>query len=522
VRNARAAAERSRATHAATTSPLLLTGRDLTVADVVAVARQGHAVALAPEAAERMRASRAVIERLVDEGATVYGVTTGFGDLANVRIEPGQVAELQVNLVRSHTAGVGDSLPVDVVRAMLLLRANALAVGLSGVRPVLAELLCELLNAGIHPVIPSRGSVGASGDLAPLAHLAAVLIGEGTADTPTGPMSGADALQAAGLQSVELGAKEGLALLNGTQLMTAIAALMLHDAQQLARSADVIGAMSLEAMHGTAAAFDEALIGARPHPGQVAAAAHLRALLEGSKIGASHAESEHRLQDAYSIRCMPQVHGAVRDALDQLERVVAVEMNAATDNPLVFGDGRVVSGGNFHGEPVAMAIDYAKIAVVELASISERRTARLVDSHLSGLPPFLSETPGVSSGLMIVQYTAASLVNEMQTLAHPASVDTIPTSANQEDHVSMGATAAHHLRGVMERTLLVLAIEAVCAAQGLDFRAPMRPAAGLARAHSRLRERVPHLNEDRSPAPDIAAARELLQSGDLLAAADGA
>ncbi len=468
-----------------------------------------------------MRTSRAVIERLVADGATVYGVTTGFGDLANVRIEPEQVAELQRNLVRSHTAGVGDPLPADVVRAMLLLRANALAVGLSGVRPELAELLCAMLNETVHPVIPSRGSVGASGDLAPLAHLAAVLIGEGMADTPTGPMPGGDALRAAGLAPIELGAKEGLALLNGTQLMTGIAALVLHDGQRLTASADVIGAMSLEAMEGTAAAFDEALIGARPHPGQVAVAAHLRELLAGSEIGASHAASPHRLQDAYSLRCMPQVHGAVRDALDQLDRVLAVEMNAATDNPLVLADGRVVSGGNFHGEPMALVIDYAKIALAELASISERRTARLMDAHLSGLPPFLSDEPGLRNGLMIVQYTAAALVNELQTLAHPASVDSIPTSANQEDHVSMGATGALHLREVLDRAETVLAIEALCAAQGLDFRAPMRPAAGLARAHARIRDSVPHLAEDRSPAPNIAAVRELVHSGDLLAAADG-
>jgi len=489
---------------------------------VAHVAREGRQVALDPEAAERMRASRAVIERLVDEGGTVYGVTTGFGDLANVRIEPEQVAELQRNLVRSHTAGVGDPLPVEVVRAMLLLRANALAIGLSGVRPALAELLCGMLNEQVHPVIPSRGSVGASGDLAPLAHLAAVLIGEGMAYTPAGPMDGADALSAAGLVPVELGAKEGLALLNGTQLMTALAALVLHDGQRLAASADVIGAMSLEAMEGTAAAFDEELIGARPHPGQVAVAAHLRELLAGSQIGASHADSPHRLQDAYSIRCMPQVHGAVQDALDQLGSVLAVEMNAATDNPLVFADGRVVSGGNFHGEPMALAIDYAKIALAELASISERRTARLVDAHLSGLPPFLSEAPGLRSGLMIVQYTAAALVNEMQTLAHPASVDTIPTSANQEDHVSMGATGALHLREVLEKAETVLAIEALCAAQGLDFRGPMRPGRGVARAHALVRQRVSHLDEDRSPAPDIAAVRDLVHAGDLLAVADGA
>ncbi|MGZ6372132.1 MAG: histidine ammonia-lyase [Candidatus Limnocylindria bacterium] len=514
--------ERSRATLPAPTSPLLLSGRDLTIADVAAVARDWRQVGLDPDAAERMRASRAVIERLVAAGETVYGVTTGFGDLANVRIAPDQVVELQINLVRSHTAGVGEALPQDVVRAMLLLRANALAIGLSGVRPALVELLCGMLNESVHPVIPSRGSVGASGDLAPLAHLAAVLIGEGMADTRNGPMEGATALSAAGLAPIQLGAKEGLALLNGTQMMAGIAALALYDGQRLSGSADVIGAMSLEAMQGTAVAFDEALIGARPHPGQMAAAAHLRTLLAGSEIGASHAGSSHRLQDAYSIRCMPQVHGAVRDALDQLGRVVAVEINSATDNPLVLPDGHVVSGGNFHGEPLALAIDYAKIALAELASISERRTARLVDAHLSGLPPFLSEAPGVSSGLMIVQYTAASLVNEMQTLAHPASVDTIPTSANQEDHVSMGATGALHLRAVLEKAETVLAIEALCAAQGLDFRAPMRPGAGLARAHAQLRDRVPHLAEDRSPSPDIAAALELVHSGDLLAAADRA
>jgi histidine ammonia-lyase len=497
-------------------NPLLLSGRDLTAADVEAVARERQDVALAPDAAERMRASRAVIERLVADGETVYGVTTGFGDLAGVRIDPAQTADLQRNLVRSHAAGVGDPLPVEVVRAMLLLRANALAVGLSGVRAELAELLCAMLNAEVHPVVPSRGSVGASGDLAPLAHLALVVIGEGEAEIDdAGPGTGTDALARAGLAPLALEAKEGLALLNGTQLMSALAALALADARRLATSADVIGAMSLEAMLGTVAAFDEKLIGARPHPGQIAVAAHLRALLDGSQIGASHAASGHRVQDPYSLRCMPQVHGAVRDALDQLERVLNVEMNAATDNPLVFESGEVVSGGNFHGEPLALAIDYATIAVTELASISERRAARLVDAHLSGLPAFLSDEPGLSSGLMIAQYTAAALVNELQALAHPASVDTIPTSANQEDHVSMGATGALQLREAVDRAEAVLAIEALCAAQGLDFRAPMAPGTGVAQAHALVRERIPHLGEDRSPAPDIATLRELLRGGDL-------
>jgi histidine ammonia-lyase len=480
------------------------------------VTRNGQPVALAPDARKRMSASRAVIERVVAAGDTVYGVTTGFGDLADVRIEPGQTAELQRNLVRSHAAGVGEPLPAEVVRAILLLRANGLAVGLSGVRPELVDLLCEMLNAGVHPVVPSRGSVGASGDLAPLAHVALVLIGEGHVEAASGPLQGGEALRSAGLEPIELQAKEGLALLNGTQLMAGLAVLALHDARRLALEADLIGAMSLEAMLGTASAFDEALVGARAHPGQVAAAAHLRKILADSEIGESHRSSPHRVQDAYSLRCMPQVHGAVRDALDQLERVLLVEMNAATDNPLVFPDGQVRSGGNFHGEPLALVIDYAKIAISELASISERRTARLTDAHLSGLPPFLSEAPGLQSGLMIAQYSAAALVNELQTLAHPSSVDTIPTSANQEDHVSMGATGALHLREVVDRTETVLAIEALCAAQGLDFRAPLRPGAGVAAAHQRLRAIVPHLDADRPPAPDISAVRDLLRGGSLL------
>ena len=495
---------------------LRLTGHSLTTAEVAQVARAGRWVELDPAAVERMLASRAVVERLVAEGRTAYGITTGFGDLADVRIEPAQTAELQRNLVRSHAAGVGEPLPAEVVRAMLLLRANALAVGLSGVRPAVVELLLGMLNHQVHPVVPSRGSVGASGDLAPLAHLALVVIGEGEAWVDqAGPGPGAEALERSGLQPLTLEAKEGLALLNGTQLMGALAALALEDAHRLAISADVIGAMSLEAMLGTGAAFDPALIEARPHPGQVAVAAHLRALLDGSEIGASHAESGHKVQDAYSLRCMPQVHGAVRDALDQLRRVLAVEMNAATDNPLVFPSGEVISGGNFHGEPLALTIDYAKTAIAELASISERRSARLVDAHLSGLPAFLTDAPGLRSGLMMAQYSAAALVNELQTLAHPSSVDTIPTSANQEDHVSMGATSALHLREVVDRAETVLAIEALLAAQALDFRAPLHPGAGVARGHARLRALVPHLDEDRPPAEDIAEVRELLRVGEL-------
>ena len=498
--------------------PLPLTGTDLTIDNVIEVARGRREVALDPTAAERMRASREVIDRLVEEGATVYGVTTGFGDLANVRIDPADTVALQRNLVRSHAAGVGDPLPDEVVRAMLVLRANALAVGLSGVRVETVELLIAMLNKAVHPVVPSRGSLGASGDLAPLAHIALVVMGEGEATVDgAGPGPGLNALEHAGLTPLELGAKEGLALLNGTQLMGGIGALAHHDGLRLALTADVIGAMSLEAMLGTGASFEEELIAARPHPGQVASARHLRALLEGSEIAASHADSPHKVQDAYSLRCMPQVHGAARDALAELERVLRVEINAATDNPLVLASGRVVSGGNFHGEPLALALDYATLAVTELASISERRTARLVDAHLSGLPAFLTDRPGVQSGLMIAHYTAAALVNELQVLSHPASVDTIPTSANQEDHVSMGATSARHLRLAVQLAEQVLAIEAICAAQGLDFRAPMRPGAGVGRAHEVVRSRVSHLDDDRPPSADIADVTRLVHAGDLLA-----
>jgi histidine ammonia-lyase len=499
---------------------LQLTGRDLTVPDVVAVARGGRAVEVSDDARARMAVSRGVIEQVVASGDTVYGVTTGFGDLADVRISPEQTATLQRNLVRSHAAGVGAPLPVEVVRGMLVLRANALAVGFSGVRPEVVDLLAALLNAGVHPVVPSRGSVGASGDLAPLAHLALVVIGEGEATVGDAVLPGAEALVAAGLQPVELEAKEGLALLNGTQLMTAIGALALTDATVLVRTADVTGAMSLEALLGTASAFDDALIRARPHPGQLASAGRLRALLADSEIGDSHRSSPHKVQDPYSLRCMPQVHGAVADALAPLDDALGVELNAATDNPLVFPDGRVVSGGNFHGEPLALALDHARLALTALATISERRTARILDARLSGLPAFLAADPGLESGLMLAQYTAAAAVNELKTTAHPAAADTIPTSANQEDHVSMGATSALLLRDAVELTTTVLAAEALCAARGLDLRAPLRPGRGVAAAHGVVRELVPPLDGDRSPSPDLAALTEAIRGGRLAAVAD--
>jgi histidine ammonia-lyase len=501
--------------------PLQLTGRTLTIADVVSVARGGRAVEVEAAARERMAGSRAVIEQVVASGDTVYGVTTGFGDLADVRISPEQTATLQRNLVRSHAAGIGEPLPTEVVRAMVLLRANALAVGLSGIRPEVVELLVAMLNASIHPVIPSRGSVGASGDLAPLAHLALVVIGEGEAEVGDRIVPGAEALAAAGLEPMELQAKEGLALLNGTQLMTAIGALALADAGILVRTADVTGAMSLEAMLGTATAFDDALIWARPHPGQLASAARLRELLADSEIGESHRSSPHKVQDPYSIRCMPQVHGAAADALAPLDDAVSVELNAATDNPLVFPDGRVISGGNFHGEPLALALDHARLALTALASISERRTARILDTRLSGLPAFLADDPGIESGLMLAQYTAAAAVNELKTTAHPASADTIPTSANQEDHVSMGATSALLLRVAVDRTATVLAVEALCAARGLDLRQPHAPGRGVRAAHAVVRDAVPPLDGDRPPSPDIAALVEVVRAGRLAAVVSG-
>jgi histidine ammonia-lyase len=498
---------------------LQLTGRDLTVPDVVAVARAGRAVTVADDARARMAVSREIIEQVVASGDTVYGVTTGFGDLADVRISPEQTATLQRNLVRSHAAGVGEPLPAEVVRAMLLLRASALAVGLSGVRPELVELLVAMLNASIHPVIPSRGSVGASGDLAPLAHLALVVIGEGEAVVQGRVLPGAEALLAADLEPMELQAKEGLALLNGTQLMGAIGALALADASVLVRTADVTGAMSLEALLGTDAAFDDVLVGARPHRGQLASAGRLRALLADSQIGDSHRSSPHRVQDPYSLRCMPQVHGAVADALAPLADALAVELNAATDNPLVLPHGRVVSGGNFHGEPLALPLDHARLALTALATISERRTARILDARLSGLPAFLAREPGLESGLMLAQYTAAAAVNELKTTAHPAAADTIPTSANQEDHVSMGATSALLLRQAVELTTTVLAAEALCAARGLDLRAPLRPGRGVAQAHAAVREVVQPLAGDRSPAPDLAALAAVIREGRLAAVA---
>jgi histidine ammonia-lyase len=510
---------------------LLLTGEDLRLEDVEAVARGGVRVELHPDARARMERSRATIDELVAGSAPVYGVTTGFGDLANVRIDPAQARRLQENLVVSHAVGVGPAHDRATVRAMLLLRANTLARGHSGCRPLLVERLLDLLHLELHPVVPEQGSVGASGDLAPLAHLAGPLIGRGQAEVHGEVLPGAEALRRVELQPLRLEAKEGLALLNGTQQMTAVGALTVLGAEALARTASVVGAMSLEALLGTDVAFTGAYHDARPHPGQRRVAAEVRHLLRESELQQAHHGDAHKVQDPYSIRCIPQVHGAARDALGYARGVLEIEINSSTDNPLVFpdgtsadpsavatGGGRVISGGNFHGEPVALALDFAALAIAELASISERRTALLIDGRLSGLPSFLAEDAGLNSGMMLLQYAAASLVSENKVLVHPASADSIPTSANQEDHVSMGSIAARHARDVLANARYVLAIELLCAAQGLDFRvnAIGRPGVGVAMAHERARTRVQHLRSDRDPGPDIAAALELIEGGSLL------
>jgi histidine ammonia-lyase len=520
---------------------VVLTGADLTIAEVEAVARHGARAALDVHARDRMTEAREVIESLVTEGEVVYGVTTGFGDLASTFVDPARSAELQERLLMSHAAGVGEPFPREIVRAMLLLRANTLALGHSGCRPLIVDRLLALLERGLHPVVPEQGSVGASGDLAPLAHLALPLIGRGTVELGGRTLPALVGLREIGLEPLTLEAKEGLALLNGTQLMSAIGALLLADADRAARTASVAAALSVEALLGTDVAFAAPYQLARPHPGQVTVASEMRWLLRDSELQRSHHGHAHKVQDPYSIRCVPQVHGAVRDALDHLRRVLDIELNSATDNPLVFpgggvadvdtvatGGGRVISGGNFHGEPIALALDFAKLAIAELGSISERRTALLVDGRLNGgLPAFLASSSGIDSGMMILQYTAAALVSENKVLAHPASVDSIPTSANQEDHVSMGATAARHARTVLTHVERILAIELLVAAQALDLRltsmgdgadggsAPA-PGAGVREALGRIRAVVRHLDHDREPGPDLAAAAALVHEGVLV------
>jgi histidine ammonia-lyase len=503
---------------------LELTGTGLGEADVVAVARDGLEVTLSDHARTAMDASAAVVERLVASHEPVYGVSTGFGSLANVSIPPERRVELQRALVRSHAAGMGDPVEVEVVRAMMLLRARSLAMGRSGARPVLAETMLALLNAGCTPVVPEYGSLGASGDLAPLAHCALVLLGEGEATGPDGErLTGAEALARAGAEPLVLRAKEGLALINGTDGILGMLLLALHDLRRLLRVADITAAVSVEALLGTDRPFAADLIALRPQLGQAASAANLRRVLAGSPIVASHRWNDDRVQDAYSLRCAPQVNGAARDALTHAEAAAAAELVSAIDNPMVLPDGRVESCGNFHGAPLGFACDFLAIAVAEVGAIAERRTDRLLDAARSqGLPPFLTPEPGVNSGLMIAQYTQAALVSENRRLASPASVGSLPTSAMQEDHVSMGWSAARKLRTAIRNLGRILAVELACATHGLDLRAPLQPGPGGAAALGAVRSRIGGPGPDRWLAPDLAVADELVTAGVLQDAVEAA
>src|SRR5438874_210136 len=494
-----------------------LKGEQISLVQLAAVAFEGEAVCISPAARPRILASRKAIEQIVERDEVVYGVNTGFGKLSDVRISHGELRQLQLNLVRSHACGIGNPLSEAEVRAMMMLRANVLVLGFSGIRFDVIELLCEMLNRRVCPVVPEKGSVGASGDLAPLAHLALSLIGEGETFFEGQRLTSAEALRRARLTPVQLEAKEGLALLNGTQAMHAVGGLALLRAQRLARVANVAGAMSLEALRGTPAAFDSRLQDARPHPGQKAVAEHLLSLMEGSEIRHSHLIDDPRVQDAYSLRCMPQVHGAVRDALIHCEDILLIESASATDNPLVFAESdEVISGGNFHGAPLAFAFDYAAIAIADLMSMSERRTDRLLNPDKNeGLPAFLAREPGVQSGFMIAHVAAASLVNEARVLAHPASIDNITTSGGKEDHVSMGMTSALKLRAIVDLAESLLAIELLAAAEGLEHRRPLKGGKGVERAFAAVRKITPPLTEDRALSGDIASVAGAIRRGDF-------
>lgn len=496
---------------------ITIDGASLGLAEVEAVARDRVPVRLDPAAAERVRLSREALEGLLDRDDPVYGVSTGFGRLAQVRIAGEDQRTLQRNLVRSHAAGVGRPLPAEEVRAILLLRANALARGQSGCRLVVVERLVDFLNLGIHPVVPEIGSVGASGDLAPLAHVALALMGEGRVEADGETRATPEVLRRAGIPPIQLAEKEGLALVNGTQAVTGIGALVLMRFGRALDTADVAGATTLEGLRGTPDAFRAEIHAARPHPGQIASARRLWALLEGSGIRESHRVGDPRVQDAYSVRCMPQVHGAAREAHGYADRILTTEANSTTDNPLVLADGeaRVLSGGNFHAQVVAQCLDLVAVAAADMAAISERRIDRLLNPDLSGLPAFLTSEPGIRSGLMIVQVVAADALAEMRVLAAPASIDSVSTSASQEDHVSMGMAAARKVRRSVSLLETVLAVELLCAVQAVEFHRPLRAGAGVERAVRAVRERVPPLVEDRVPGDDIAALAELVRSGAL-------
>lgn len=489
-----------------TRDDLTIDGSSLTIADAQAVALGRRRVQLSSRARKGMLKTREVVDGIVSRNEVVYGVTTGFGKLSDVAIPLDKLNQLQVNLVRSHAAGVGDLLPEPEVRAMILLRANVLAKGYSGARPEIVDLLLGLLNNDLYPPIPEQGSVGASGDLAPLAHLALAVVGEGDILVNSVCRSARDVLASVGLTPITLGPKEGIALINGTQAHTAVGVLAVARARTLWETAQLAGAMSLEALLGTPVAFDERIHKARGQRGQIAAAAVLRRLVEDSELRESHRFGDSRIQDAYCLRCIPQVHGPVLDALEWIERVVTDELNAATDNPLVFDNGDIVSGGNFHGLPVAAALDFLSISLTHLATISERRIDRLVNPDLNeGLPPFLTGEPGLDSGFMMAQVTAAALASECKVLSHPASVDSIPTDGNKEDVVPMAMGAAWKARRVVANVQRILAIELMCAAQGLDARLPLRPGKGVRLGHEKVRSVIPTLGDDRVLSGDIEA-----------------
>ena len=491
---------------------LQIDGRSLDLDQFRRVVLDGESCELTPETIERVERARAVIEERLADGGAYYGINTGFGNLSRVRIDSEDTSSLQERLLVSHAAGIGDPIPAAAVRGMLLLRANTLARGHSGVRTVVVERLLEMLRLNLLPVVPSRGSVGASGDLAPLAHLALPLIGRGRLSVDGEAVDSGPALAAAGLEPLTLEAKEGLALINGTQAMTSLLALSVLAARRLVRIADLMGALSADALRGADTAFDPRLHELRPHPGQIASAANLHGLLDGSEIRESHREHDVRVQDPYCLRCMPQVHGAVRDLLEEAAAKVEIELNAVTDNPLVFPEtSEVLSGGNFHGEPIAMAADALGMALAELGSISERRIDKLTDEAFSGLPPFLVRDSGLNSGFMIAQVTAAALVSENKGLAHPASVDSIPTSAGQEDHVSMGMWAAIKLHRIATHVRTILSIELLAAAQGIDLLAPLTTSEPLARLHAAFRRRVDVWEQDREMWKDLERARSFLE-----------
>ncbi|MBB5336474.1 histidine ammonia-lyase [Pectinatus brassicae] len=495
---------------------ILLDGNSLTLNDVIKVSRFKETVALSPAGEEQITASRKIVDDILKTERPVYGISTGFGDFSTVFIEKDKREQLQRNLILSHATGVGEHLSPEIVRAAILLRANSLTKGYSGIRLETVKMLLALLNNDITPAIPCKGSVGASGDLAPLSHMVLTMLGEGEAYVDGKLMSGADALKLKNLSPITLGGKEGLALINGTQIMTAVGCIAWDKAVTLVKTADIAAALSLEALKGTRAAFDRRICEVRPYPGQLATTDNILKLTQDSAIIASHINCR-KVQDAYSLRCVPQVHGASKEALQQAARTLTIEINAVTDNPIIMPDtGEAISGGNFHGQPIALVMDYLKLAMAELGNISERRTNRLLDMHLSDLPAFLTAFPGVDSGLMITQYVAASLVSENKVLVHPASADSIPTSANQEDHVSMGTIAARQSLEIIDNVFNVLAIEIMSAAQGIDFLAPLTPGKGTTKAHAVIRNIVPHLDKDRFLSPEIKKIYSLIKKGTLV------